>query len=111
MARVHALRALQGTFSWCSVSIFPQATVVLNANVAFLAIQSVDNNGAQNLNRSPAQISSYLSTLTSIGSIIIGLLLVKQNRAKFISRRKHESLGLETLAILYSLPYAMLIWS
>ncbi|KAJ7893577.1 hypothetical protein B0H13DRAFT_2527448 [Mycena leptocephala] len=82
------------------------ATVVLNANVAFLAIQSVDNNGAQNPNRSPAQISSYLSTLMSIGSIIIGLLLVKQNRAKFISSQEHQS-----HAILYSLPYAMLIWS
>ncbi|KAJ7927518.1 hypothetical protein B0H13DRAFT_1970716 [Mycena leptocephala] len=100
------------------------ATVVLNANVAFLAIQSVDNvdnNGHQNPNRSPTQISSYLSILTSIGSIIIGLLLVKQNRnrdrvtapdaAKFISGRTHRTLGLETLAILYSLPYAMLIWS
>jgi hypothetical protein len=42
----------------------------------------------------------------SIGSIIIGLLLVKQNRAKFISSREHQS-----HAILYSLPYAMLIWS
>jgi hypothetical protein len=68
-------------FFWCSVlQCFPQATVVLNANVAFLAIQSVDNNGYQNASRSPTQISSYLSVLTSIGSIIIGLLLVKQNR-------------------------------
>ncbi|KAJ6588820.1 hypothetical protein B0H19DRAFT_220413 [Mycena capillaripes] len=97
------------------------ATVVLNANVAFLAIQSVDNNGFTNPNRSPTQISSYLSMLTSIGAIIIGLLLVKQNRdrdrvtapdaAKFIFNRTHPTLGLETLAILYSLPYAMLIWS
>ncbi|KAJ7921495.1 hypothetical protein B0H13DRAFT_2655993 [Mycena leptocephala] len=87
------------------------ATVVLNANVTFLAIQSVDNNGAQSPNRSSAQISSYLSTLMSIGSIIIGLLLMKQNRAKFISHQPQQSLGLETHAILYSLPYAMLIWS
>ncbi|KAJ7126106.1 hypothetical protein C8R44DRAFT_874479 [Mycena epipterygia] len=77
------------------------ATVVLNANVAFLSIQSVDQSGNN--------------------PIIIGLLLVKQNRdrdrvtapdaAKFVSSRTHPTLGLETLAVLYSLPYAMLIWS
>jgi hypothetical protein len=98
-----------------------QATVVLNANVAFLAIQSVDNGGGTPSTRSPTQISSYLSMLTSIGSIIIGLLLVKHHRnrdrasaadaAKFIFHRTHPTLGLETLAVLYSLPYAMLIWS
>ncbi|KAJ7640899.1 hypothetical protein DFH06DRAFT_1477813 [Mycena polygramma] len=97
------------------------ATVLLNANVAFLAIQSVDNNGNIHRNRSPTQLSSYISMLTSIASIMIGLLLTKQNRnrdvvtapdaAKFISNRTHHTLGLETLAILYSLPYAMLIWS
>ncbi|KAJ7116037.1 hypothetical protein C8R44DRAFT_880416 [Mycena epipterygia] len=97
------------------------ATVLLNANVALLAIQSVDQGGNSVRNRSPTQISSYLSMLTSIGAIIIGLLLVKQNRdrdremspdtAQFISNRTHPTLGLETLAVLYSLPYAMLIWS
>ncbi|KAJ7185538.1 hypothetical protein C8R46DRAFT_1060923 [Mycena filopes] len=97
-------------------------TVVLNANVAFLSIQSVDQGGLPTNNRSPAQISSYLSILTSIGSIIIGLLLAKQNRdrdretvpgaqAKFIFKRNHPKRGLETLAIMYALPYAMLIWS
>ncbi|KAJ7185537.1 hypothetical protein C8R46DRAFT_1060915 [Mycena filopes] len=96
-------------------------TVVLNANVAFLSIQSVDQGGVPTNNRSPAQISSYLSILTSIGSIIIGLLLAKQNRnrdretapdaAMFIFNRTHPTLGLETLAIMYALPYAMLIWS
>ncbi|KAJ7512644.1 hypothetical protein B0H11DRAFT_1946655 [Mycena galericulata] len=96
-------------------------TVVLNANVAFLSIQSVDQDGNAVPTRSPAQISSYLSILTSIGAVIIGLLLVKQNRnrdavtapeaAIFIFNRTHKTLGLETLAVLYSLPYAMLIWS
>jgi len=97
------------------------ATVVLNANVAFLAIQSVDQGGNATPHRSPTQISSYLSMLTSIGAIIIGLLLAKQNRnrdrvtapdaAIFLFNRTHKTLGLETLAVLYSLPYAMLIWS
>ena len=60
-----------------------QATVMLNANVAFLAIQSVDVNDAnRNPYRSPAQISSYLSVIANIGSIILGLLLMRQNRTK-----------------------------
>ncbi|KAJ7138528.1 hypothetical protein C8R43DRAFT_928893 [Mycena crocata] len=97
------------------------ATVVLNANVAFLSIQSVDQGGFALPDRTPSQISSYLSMLTSIGSIIVGLLLMKQHRnrdaeaapdaARFLYNRMHPTLGLETLAVLYSLPYAMLIWS
>jgi len=91
------------------------ATVMLNANVAFLGIQSNDVSG------SAAQISSYCSVSTSIGSIILGLLLVRQNQTKhrdtaddaegFLRNRAHPLLGLETLAILYSLPYALLMWS
>ena len=53
-----------------------QATVMLNANVAFLGIQTNDVSG------SAAQISSYCSVSTSIGSIILGLLLVRQNQTK-----------------------------
>jgi len=94
------------------------ATVMLNANVAFLAIQSVDVNS--NPHRSPAQISSYLSVVANVGSIVLGLLLMRQNRTKskdttadalaFLAARNHRLLGLETLAILYSLPYALLMW-
>ncbi|KAJ7359252.1 hypothetical protein DFH08DRAFT_1074779 [Mycena albidolilacea] len=90
------------------------ATVVLNANVAFLAIQSVDNSDGV-VYRSPQQISSYLSMLTSIGSIFIGLLLVKhyrnQDRASALAVATRKHLGLEMLAIQYSFPYALLIWS
>ncbi len=56
-----------------------QATVLLNANVAFLAIPSVDN-GPNDV--TAAQISSYLSIVTSIGSILLGLLLIRQHRVK-----------------------------
>ncbi|KAF9568673.1 hypothetical protein CPC08DRAFT_746116 [Agrocybe pediades] len=94
------------------------ATVMLNANVAFLAIQSVDTD--TDPYRSPAQISSYMSVVASIGSIVLGLLLIRQNRTKnresaddvqaFLTKITHPRLGLETLAILYSLPYALLMW-
>ncbi|KAF5315402.1 hypothetical protein D9619_007314 [Psilocybe cf. subviscida] len=92
------------------------ATVVLNANVAFLAIQSVDIE--MNPYRSPAQILSYLSIIANIGSIIIGLFLKRQNRvdssedtesvAKYLSQQGNS---LQHLAILFSLPYALAMWS
>ena len=59
-----------------------QATVLLNANMAFLSIQSVDNGGQVVKDRSPAQIASYISIVTSVGSVILSLLLVRQNRSR-----------------------------
>ncbi|KAH9947505.1 hypothetical protein B0H21DRAFT_738326 [Amylocystis lapponica] len=94
------------------------ATVMLNANVAFLTIPDVDPGGGK---RTAAQIASFISIVTSIGSIILGLLLVRQHRVKpretaheaveYLLKQKHPTLGLETLAILYSLPYALLMWA
>jgi len=87
-------------------------TVLLNANVAFLAIQSVDNTTN---NRSMAQIASYLSIVTSLGSIITALVLVRQHRTKNIRDAHqvvaHFNAGTERLAIVYSLPYVLLMWS
>ncbi|KAF9444236.1 hypothetical protein P691DRAFT_763579 [Macrolepiota fuliginosa MF-IS2] len=94
------------------------ATVMLNANVAFLAIQSIDQ-VTPPARRRPDQIASYVSVVASVGSIIIGLLLIKMNRVRlqdttpdairFINARSSKVLGLETLAIMYSLPFALLI--
>lgn len=53
--------------------------MLLNANVAFLAIPNV---GTDDQTLSGAQISSYISIATSIGSILLGLLLIRQNRVK-----------------------------
>ncbi|KAK0218315.1 hypothetical protein EDD85DRAFT_781114 [Armillaria nabsnona] len=97
------------------------ATVLLNANIAFLAIQSIDNFSVDK-GRSPAQIASYISTIVSVGSISLGLLLLQRYRHK---SRVYTTLqflgiwegglgerhGLETLAIMYSLPWALLMWA
>ncbi|KAE9407933.1 hypothetical protein BT96DRAFT_55301 [Gymnopus androsaceus JB14] len=94
-------------------------TVLLNANVAFLAIQSIDN-ASTNPGRSPPQIASFLSIVASFGSIILGLVLARKHRAKakdtaydaakFLNSWMRHRLGLATLAILYSVPYALLMW-
>ncbi|KAL6300413.1 hypothetical protein BKA93DRAFT_829121 [Sparassis latifolia] len=94
------------------------ATVMLNANVAFLTIPDVDPGPGQS---TLAKVCSFISIITSVGSIILGLLLVRHHRVRpretaqevvdYLLRRKHPTLGLETLAILYSLPYALLMWA
>jgi len=94
-------------------------TVLLNANVAFLAIQSIDN-ASGSPGRSPAQIASFLSIVASFGSIILGLVLARKHRAKakatatdaaqFLRSWMRHQLGIATLAVLYSVPYALLMW-
>ncbi len=58
-----------------------QATVLLNVNIAFLAIQSIDESSSDK-GRSPSQIASYVSTILSVGSICLGLLLLQKYRHK-----------------------------
>lgn len=92
------------------------ATVLLNANVGFLAINSVDVGG-----RSPVQVASYMSLVSSLGSMILGLLLVSHNRTMgqlgtilqtevFLSGLGEKERRLERLAIIYSLPKTLLMW-
>ncbi|KAG1729150.1 hypothetical protein EDB19DRAFT_2042391 [Suillus lakei] len=91
------------------------ATVLLNANVGFLAINTVDKGG-----RNAIQMASYMSLVTSLGSIVLGLFLVSHDRtsgkntateaAVFLGRLHSRKHGLEKLAIIYSLPKALLMW-
>ena len=62
-----------GFFSHCSY--IPKATVLLTTNVSFLAIQSVDNTHTTIVHQ-----ISYISILSSMGSIILGLLLARLHR-------------------------------
>ncbi|KAJ8586394.1 hypothetical protein M405DRAFT_795639 [Rhizopogon salebrosus TDB-379] len=91
------------------------ATVLLNANVGFLAINSVDVSG-----RTPIQVASYMSLVASLGSMILGLLVISHNRSIgqstvlqkviFLSGVGDTERGLERLAIIYSLPKMLLVW-
>ncbi|KAF5311156.1 hypothetical protein D9619_008037 [Psilocybe cf. subviscida] len=93
------------------------STIMLNANVAFLAIQSVDIAAPS---RSWAQIFSYALTVANLACMILGLLLMRQNRTKkretaelvykYLKKQNSELTGLEALAIMFSLPHASLMW-
>ncbi|KAG2342328.1 hypothetical protein BDR05DRAFT_358684 [Suillus weaverae] len=91
-------------------------TVLLGANVGFLAIQSVDAGAG----RSPTQIASYISLVLSFGSISLGLTFITldltgrdrgSEASRFLQRMNDGKHGLEKLAMIYSLPYALLMWS
>lgn len=95
---------------WCSLAL--TATVVLNANVAFLTLVVDD---------AVPRTFSHISAMTSVGVVILGLILVRQNQRKdqnsaehaniLLTRMSHPVFGTESLAIIYSLPYALLMWS
>ncbi|KAF8258666.1 hypothetical protein EI94DRAFT_1110391 [Lactarius quietus] len=106
------------------------STVMLSVNVGFLAIPGVV---ISNLNSnitstsqvviftSPAQIASCMSTVASAGSIVIGLLLNRHcssqhnkdpaGAAAYLYMRMHPHYGLEPTAIIFSLPWALLMWA
>ncbi|KAI0064322.1 hypothetical protein BV25DRAFT_1990069 [Artomyces pyxidatus] len=97
------------------------ATVILTVDVGFLAIPGVATDTNQNLRMSPAQVSSYLSIICSAGSIVMGLLLVRHHRtqerekpgraAEYMMTNTRPFFGLEPLAIIFSVPYALLMWA
>ncbi|KAG1851965.1 hypothetical protein F4604DRAFT_1303455 [Suillus subluteus] len=92
------------------------ATVLLSVNVGFLAIQSVDSGGGHSL----SQVTSYVSVISSFGSMLLGVNIARQsytrgpdmvdNAQARLESLVHPKHGLETLAIIYSLPYALLMW-
>ncbi|KAI9067010.1 hypothetical protein FKP32DRAFT_1684141 [Trametes sanguinea] len=102
-----------------TASITP-STVILGANVGFLAIQSVDQGGNMVPHRSAGQIISYISTLLTIGNIIACTVLARQHRPSrhrhaedalnYLLSRASEKWQAELLAIVLSIPTAFFVW-
>ncbi len=104
--------------------------------MVFLATLSVDDKGASQQHRSVTQILCYLSVASNMATIIIGLLLMNQHntlkhgdvavvvrlissyfnddltasQTDFLDWHWQEYIGFERLSIIYSTPYALLIW-
>ncbi|KZV68711.1 hypothetical protein PENSPDRAFT_609737 [Peniophora sp. CONT] len=127
---VHVLLA-----EWREFTLY--ATVLLAANVSFLAIPDVilfpddeinpgGGSAVQSYEHpltSPSAILSYVSMLMSVGCILLGLMLVRQHRGeshlesyrsnmhRFMNARWSKKHKFQPLAIVYSLPFALLMWS
>ncbi|EIW81953.1 hypothetical protein CONPUDRAFT_152845 [Coniophora puteana RWD-64-598 SS2] len=122
---------------WKSYTLY--STVLLTANISFLALFNVMPQTELQLNitsgayandqlqtpppthpQTVSEILSYASTIASTGSIVLGLVLVRQNRTKsrqsvdnviaYLGKISENPLGIEMLAIVYSLPYSLLMW-
>jgi hypothetical protein len=96
---------------WNGYTIF--STVMLAVDISFLAVPFVQTQMA-------AILVSYMSTLCAMGSLVVSLVLAGQvndsrrdsakSVATFMERMSSSVLGLESLALMLSLPYALLIW-
>jgi len=106
------------------------STVMLTANVGFLAIpgvvisnlnSNITSTSSLNIFTSSSQIVSCMSVEASVGSIVVGMLLVRHNRTKqkedpagastYLYQNTHRLFGLEPMAIIFSLPWALLMWA
>ncbi|KAG7447110.1 uncharacterized protein BT62DRAFT_919083 [Guyanagaster necrorhizus] len=61
---------------WSHLTVY--STVLINVDVAFLSIQSVDTGPSS----SPLKIFIYLSVVSSLGSIFFALLLLRRNNTR-----------------------------
>ncbi|KAK0196697.1 hypothetical protein F5146DRAFT_13907 [Armillaria mellea] len=97
------------------------ATILLAVNMAFLAIPSVDVMSAGQQHRFVTQLLCYLSVASSMAAIILGFILMSHHNAlkhagvqavtRFLERHWQDDIGFERLSIMYSTPYALLMWS
>ncbi|PPQ81490.1 hypothetical protein CVT25_015662 [Psilocybe cyanescens] len=95
--------------------------LLLIANAALLGIRDVGLRHLDLEHRSGAQISSYVSVVFAIGSIFLGLIfrehILTSSRDligdvnAYTARRAYSLVGIEARAIVYSLPYVLLMWS
>ncbi|KAG2113651.1 hypothetical protein BD769DRAFT_1105930 [Suillus cothurnatus] len=100
------------TTEWSGYTIY--STVMLAVDISFLAVQSVQTQIA-------ATLLTYLSTLCVMGSLVVSLVLAGQVNdsrrssaeevASFMVGMSRSMLGLESLALMLSLPFALLIWA
>ncbi|KAG1894917.1 uncharacterized protein F5891DRAFT_1060440 [Suillus fuscotomentosus] len=96
---------------WKGYSVF--STVMLTVDISFLLVPPVQNQVS-------AIIVLYMSTLCALGSLVVSLVLAGQvndshrdsaeSVALFMIEMSQSMLGLESLALMLSLPYALLIW-
>ncbi|KAF8842344.1 hypothetical protein BDN67DRAFT_965872 [Paxillus ammoniavirescens] len=110
---------------WAGFTIY--STVMLAVDVSFLAIPALSPKPT-NTNPNPtttsmqeaSNIATYLSIITIVGSLIVSVQLSNGIRGQGTSSAEEaadamlwwtkSALGTDALAIMYSLPFALLIW-
>ncbi|KAG1816808.1 uncharacterized protein BJ212DRAFT_175916 [Suillus subaureus] len=99
---------------WTGITIY--STVMLAVDVSFLAVPNVNISTSQSV----GIIATYLSIILITGSLVVSVLLVRQNQrygcesvdkaGDFMYKMTDTFFGDKGLATVNSLPYAMLMW-
>ncbi|KAG1908899.1 uncharacterized protein F5891DRAFT_32125 [Suillus fuscotomentosus] len=99
------------TTEWNGYTIF--STVMLAVDISFLAVPAIATQTA-------AIALTYLSCICALGSLVVSLVLAGQvndsrrgsaaDVASFMVGISQSMFGLESLALMLSLPFALLIW-
>ncbi|KIJ19052.1 hypothetical protein PAXINDRAFT_166942 [Paxillus involutus ATCC 200175] len=102
---------------WTGFTIY--STVMLAVDVSFLAIPTL-NPDVMTTMPEAANIMTYLSVIFVVGSLVVSLQLSNTIRGQESSSAKESAammmkstrstMGTDALAIMYSLPFALLIW-
>ncbi|KAH7890173.1 hypothetical protein F5I97DRAFT_1801275, partial [Phlebopus sp. FC_14] len=100
---------------WNGFTIY--STVMLAVDVSLLAIPEL--NGST-VTQTVAQVAICLSTLSAVGSLVASVLLTCSSRGKgsesaeeaaaYMQKMADNTLGLNTLAVMFSVPFALVIW-
>ncbi|KIK99144.1 hypothetical protein PAXRUDRAFT_132680 [Paxillus rubicundulus Ve08.2h10] len=103
---------------WGGYTVF--STVMLAVDISFLAVPGVINGTYQN-SQTLTATTIYISTILSLGTLVVSVLLADQIRrhgiesldegAAYMTHMTNSVLGIEAMAVMYSLPYALLVWS
>ncbi|KAG1742616.1 uncharacterized protein EDB91DRAFT_285991 [Suillus paluster] len=104
---------------WTGFTLY--STVMLAVDVSFLAVPGVIDINSYESSQTSSNIAVYMSALCSVGSLVVSLLLVAQSQdyqrqtaeggAMYMSLMTSAIPGVENLALMHSLPFALLIWA
>ncbi|KAF8838217.1 hypothetical protein BDN67DRAFT_106071 [Paxillus ammoniavirescens] len=103
---------------WNGYTVF--STVMLAVDISFLAVPGVIDQSYET-SQTLTAVTIYISTILSLATLIVSLLLSDQIRrhgieslgegATYMRRMTRSVLGIEAMAVMYGLPYALLMWS
>lgn len=100
---------------WTGFTLY--STVMLAVDVSFLPVPSIVHPSGSW--QTSSNIAVFMSALCAVGSLVVAVLLVDQSQdyqtaeggALYMSLMTNAIPGIENLALMHSLPFALLIWA
>ncbi|KAF9237044.1 hypothetical protein BU15DRAFT_14813, partial [Melanogaster broomeanus] len=104
---------------WAGFTIY--STVMLAVDVSFLAVPGVETSSPTSNPPPVSVVATYMSILCTIGSLVASVILTSQSQrtgygsaadtVSFLEGLTSTLIGIDHLAIMYSVPYGLLLWS